>query len=81
MKYAYTIIHFIDNAPTHPVGIEQPLDICQGYVNQESTGNLRIHTYPRHSMYGIFADQLGWFSGSIDRHIFQFHGLSGYLRL
>ena len=32
---------------------------------------------PRHSMYAIYADQLGWFWGSMGRHIWQSHGVSG----
>ena len=37
-----------------------------------------ILSYPRHSMYAIYVPTLGWFEGSMGRHIWQSHGVSGY---
>ena len=34
--------------------------------------------YPRHSIYAIYADQLGWFWVSIGRHIWQSRGVFGH---
>ena len=42
----------------------------QELLGRQTRTNVHTSTNPRHSMYAIYAEQLGWFGGSIDRHIF-----------